>query len=423
MESLPVEIVRHIFELACTDGGQTGHSISLASKAFREIGRTSRFHSILLAASPRRLLSFIALYQGECVPTRGDKPRVRHLHVTFPRIFREDASRGEWDDGRPMLISIARRRSLSPQPNRWQSKESPTSSRSTTPSDLDSGPEQPQILTPGMVLSCGTPEADKDPTTSPEYLHAARTLFHLVAPDLVTLVVQCGFQCGGPLHLPAIGGPFSQLREATFVGIDDPSSLLGEGSMAAQTPLFPVLTHLSLMPAWGAYRGLHIPFWSANAPRVTHLRVSCAESFTNDVAAAVGVRVKAEWHLWFLPEPERDGAEAGASQSLAEPPPVPTYPSVRYVVLQPGPGPIGAWCGNAWMDHDMHVEVLREVARRAARVGIEALMVEAPKTGKFDVYYQRAMREWLERLEGDGRDAGCWGEVVGHAQGPGAASA
>ncbi|EIW62616.1 uncharacterized protein TRAVEDRAFT_42965 [Trametes versicolor FP-101664 SS1] len=86
MDTLPLETLQHIFELACTDGGRTGNSLSLVSKGIRAAVRTTRFHSIALIASPRRLQSFIDLYRRECDPARGDRPRIQHMHVAFPYI-------------------------------------------------------------------------------------------------------------------------------------------------------------------------------------------------------------------------------------------------------------------------------------------------------------------------------------------------
>ncbi|KAI0633281.1 hypothetical protein C8Q77DRAFT_776502 [Trametes polyzona] len=54
METLPLETAQMICELACTDGGYTGQSLALVSKAYRAISRRTRFHSLMLAASPRR---------------------------------------------------------------------------------------------------------------------------------------------------------------------------------------------------------------------------------------------------------------------------------------------------------------------------------------------------------------------------------
>ncbi|KAI0656590.1 hypothetical protein C8Q70DRAFT_324832 [Cubamyces menziesii] len=86
MDTLPLEILQRIFTLACTDGSHTGIALSLASKSIRAASRTARFHSIALIANPRCLQSFLALYERECeeaVSNGEDKPRIRHLYMTF----------------------------------------------------------------------------------------------------------------------------------------------------------------------------------------------------------------------------------------------------------------------------------------------------------------------------------------------------
>ncbi|KAH9858625.1 hypothetical protein C2E23DRAFT_717761 [Lenzites betulinus] len=367
MDTLPLETAQRILELACTDGGATGHALSLVSKDFRAIARKTRFHSVALVASPRRLQAFVTLYEHECDAARGDKPHIRHLHVTFPRIP-PPSSRGPSTRGPG--------RSLSPH-----------RTATTTPADEDS--EEP------------------DPAASPEYLHAAETLFRLATPDLITLAVQCGFSAGGDLVLPAIHSPFPRLRELAFVGISDIRTLLSPQLVAAdgapQPVLFPAVTHLSLAPPGRLWQ--HDPslaFWSAAAPRVRHLSVADAKGWARDLAAAVGVRV----HREPLP---RLSPSARRAREPDEPPLPPTWPSVRRLLLQPGPGPIGARCGNAWEYHNARVEVLTQIQRGAAGAGVEVALLPAPKVLRcLPDFYASVRSGWLARVEDDGDDVGCW---------------
>ncbi|EIW63211.1 uncharacterized protein TRAVEDRAFT_17644 [Trametes versicolor FP-101664 SS1] len=382
MDTLPPETLQRIFELACTDGGHTGNALSRVSKAVRELARTARFHSVALAASPRRLHAFVRLYTRECEgegdPARGYyKPRIQHLHVAFPRISRLD------DDTVPAgMYGMRRARSVSPPPRR---------SPSTAPSPVD-------------------PDGSSDPTASPEYLRAAQTLFRLAAPDLATLVVQCGFTAGGALHLPVIAYPFPHLREAAFVGVADPrtlfaSDLLDSPDRTQAPPLFPAMTHLYVVPPWG--RGLELALWAAHAPQVAHLGVSGADDFVDEIARAVGVRVKLGLYDYDY-DSELD------SPSPVDPaaPVVPTYPSVRHLLLQIGCGPINAPCGNAWDGYEHGQRRLREVVRGCEATGVEVVEVAAPAVEAFGFYYERARQGWLERIEEDGDGAGCWADMV-----------
>ncbi|OJT05594.1 hypothetical protein TRAPUB_3607 [Trametes pubescens] len=459
MDTLPPEILQRIFEFACTDGGHTGHSLSLVSKAIRETARTTRFHSVALAASPRRLQTFVRLYarERECDPARGGyKPRIQHLHVAFPHIL-------------PRASAAPRRRSLSPPLQRSASTTPPPVDYSDVDSDGSEDPDPagrtaggpvcaptiahtpaPQaalkrdvrpLPVPPPLASNPTSHAapnpssnanasdlrreviqrlnrtrpvysvaagEPDPTASPEYLSAAQTLFRLVAPDLVTLVVQCGFTSGGALHLPIMDRPFPRLLEATFVGVEDPRTVFSDSAYSSP-PLFPTMTHLYVVPTWR--RELSLPMWAAHAPRVTHLGVSRADDFVDEIARAIGVRVELGRSPWD--DDSDDDSEPGSPSAIDSGLPlVPTYPSVRHLLLQPGPGPIGAKCGNMWMYHYHGMRRLRQFAGSCKAVGVEAVVVAAPTVGESGFYYERARRGWLERI-GDGDDgAGCWADMV-----------
>ncbi|KAI0633280.1 hypothetical protein C8Q77DRAFT_776579 [Trametes polyzona] len=412
MERLPLEISQRIFELACTDGGYTGQSLGLASKTFRAISRTARFHSVLLAASPHRLRAFLALYERECDPALGDKPRIRHLHVTFPRIEEhppEAAADEDSEDefGFPRLNfagSLMGRRSRSVSPPLRQGQEKGRAS--AEPDGLSTG-----IPPPGEALERALRYSDGSKTwhltADPAYKEAARNLLRLAGPDLVTLVIQCGYSFGGPLHLPGlIKSPLPHLREATFVGITGLTELLrandAEGGVGQ--PLFPALTHLSLL---SPSKPLNMSFWRTHAPNVAHLSLSHAEYCTLDIAAAVGVRVGEHPRFWHLnPSTYPDGAADSTG-----PRPVPIYPSLRRLVLQPSAGPVMAGCGDPWMDYGDDLAYLEEVAQSCQAVGVDAVVVKAPTSGEPEVQYRWALRGWLERIENDrdGLGTRTWG--------------
>ncbi|OJT02584.1 hypothetical protein TRAPUB_6888 [Trametes pubescens] len=342
MDTLPLETLQHIFQLACTDGAYTGCSLSLVSHAVRTIACTARFHSVSLDASLHRLQVFVDLYQRECDLGQKYKPRVRHLHVSFPFI----------------------------------------------------PPRNPRA-------------SDLQPTATPEYLSAAQTLFQLVAADLVTLVVQ--FTNGGSMNLPLIARPFPHLLEATFVGVQDFRTLLSTSEDAnSATPLFPVMSHVYVVPSRrpGA---LCLPFWAANAPRATHLSVSRAEDHLEEISAAVGVRVRLE-RSWYRMNVDWDRDPGPPSPPTFELPLTPTYPSVRHLLVQPGPGPVGARCGNAWMGHNQRRLGLRQMGRSCRAIGVEVVEAEALVYGKS--IYETVRHGWLARINDSGDAMGFLGAVA-----------
>ncbi|KAI0823336.1 hypothetical protein BC628DRAFT_1490038 [Trametes gibbosa] len=419
METLPLETVQRIFELACTDGGSTGFSLSLVSRDFSAIARKIRFHSVALAASPRRLQAFVELYERECESARGEKPRIRHLHVTFPCIVQIGGSI-EYE-------RYVRSRSLSPPPlgSPWHtpaiiedvSVENTASSSTEQPLSIPRlQPSVPGPNVPVMLRSHRRPPPESPdtshphPTTTPEYLQLAQTLFRLSSPDLLTLVVQGGFTRRGDLALSAIHAPFPRLREAAFVGISDIRALLSMQLVdgPTKTPLFPALTHLSLASSGAWRREPALSFWFAAAPRVTHLSVADAHNWVGVLASAVGLSTRRESYYAFP-----SGSRRIRPPSPIRPPPVPAYPSVRHLFMQPGPGPIGARCGNAWMGYNARVRTLRQIEQGCGVLGIEAVILPAPKDLHFlPDQYASVRSGWLERIEDDSDNAGCWGQLA-----------
>ncbi|KAI0694395.1 hypothetical protein C8T65DRAFT_744399 [Cerioporus squamosus] len=84
MERLPVETLHQIFRLACCDGGLTGRSLSLVSKAFQDIARPVRYHSIALVGL-QQIECFIRCYEDDRAAgeRQGSRytPTVRHLFL------------------------------------------------------------------------------------------------------------------------------------------------------------------------------------------------------------------------------------------------------------------------------------------------------------------------------------------------------
>ncbi|KAI0373488.1 hypothetical protein BV20DRAFT_962649 [Pilatotrama ljubarskyi] len=359
MDSLPQETLRGIFELACTDGGYTGNSLSRVSKAIRAASRMARFHSISLIANPRRLASFLALYERECNLDPAERPRVRHLFVAFPRSVQGDS------------YERRRRRSLSPPLDwyRWAATVSAPGHSdhedTVSPTPASEAAIQDIALPAHPVEDMDVEDLEEeleywdwsgpikprpDPTASPAYLDAARKLFRLVTPDLLTLAIQSGFTYGGRLEYGIIEDPFPILREVTFIDVKAPELLFIDEaadnvpSASANGPLFPALTHLHFVTEYGD-ADLHLPQWSARAPRVTHLRITGVhQGHVQQFESALGVKV----------DPFR-GLRVHIPGDFELPPPsLPprTYPSLRYLIMQPQPLLAGGFCGNPLIDFE-----------------------------------------------------------------------
>ncbi|KAI0356284.1 hypothetical protein OH77DRAFT_1423909 [Trametes cingulata] len=397
MDILPLETLLRIFELACTDGGYTGCSLSQVSKEVRAISSAVRFHSVFLIASPRRLRSFIALFERECNTTQGHKPHVRHLYVAFPSLQRDNSP--DAADAQSFIQSLRRPPSGSPPP--VASYPSPTTELLKLLELPDNAPE--------LAEERPKPAEAPDPTASAEYFDAARTLFRLVGPDLVSLMVQCEFGDGAP-DLPIIERPFPRLREVTVVGIADPSAMLTKGADGTP-PLFPAATHLYFAPHGVDIR---VAFWSKHAPRVTHLAMSRANggNYIDQIAPAIGVPGE---YVGYLRERSRraemywdpDGAlEPLQPPKLPNPPPPRTYPSVRCLLMVPA-HPQRYMCGNGYRQYFADLAVVRDAGTKAWERGVTAIVADAPEPSDWPHRGDcaRARENWVLRVEGK---AGCW---------------
>ncbi|KAI0819662.1 hypothetical protein BC628DRAFT_1401514 [Trametes gibbosa] len=95
MLSLPYEVLEDIFQLACVDGGFTGCSLALTSRAIRDTARTTRFRSVSLLAHPRRVDSLLSLYHAQRRIPGAHKPQITHLYLTLPPGFRASTAPAE----------------------------------------------------------------------------------------------------------------------------------------------------------------------------------------------------------------------------------------------------------------------------------------------------------------------------------------
>ncbi|KAI0633762.1 hypothetical protein C8Q77DRAFT_1157926 [Trametes polyzona] len=385
MDTLPVETVRHIFKLACTDGGPTGNALSLTSKGIRAASRPIRFHSLALIANPRRLRAFITLYARECAALLEDKPRIHHLHLTFPNIYRNE-------------LEPRYRRSLSPPPRRRRNHESGLS-QSQTEESPSSGQRDDVLEEIDDWRLRGAPISE----AYEEYLADARMLFDLVATDVRTLVIQAGFTYGGELtDLHCIERPLTALRELTFVSVEHPCALFqrsgsnsdGPGT-TVDTPLFPSLTHLRILHLFwpGSSREYNLPQWARHAPRVWHLHLTgLGFRHIREVAEAVGV--------WYPGHGDWD--HSGGRATLG--PSTPAYPSVRVLVLRPPYDPVPPsrlYCslGSQSPPGGVYLEDVVERCNRGTNV--EAVLLEAGYVDgmKHLTLADDIRREWIAGMD------------------------
>lgn len=352
MDTLPLETLQHIFELACTDGGFTGNSLSFTSKHIRAAARRARFHTLRVTVDSGTLPEFVAFFERECNFVREERPRVRHLYLTLASI--------------PYVISETDRAQL----------------MLAMQAQLDR-------------LRRGLPLEDKPPVSPSPSERAAQELVRLVAPDLWSLVVQT--VPSGPrdeLQYFIFEHTFPLLREAGFIGLLLPwpawaPSALRPDSNVKPPPIFPRTTHLHLDPHLNTGE-LRLASWAALAPCVTHLRVSNIRnrSHATELAQAIGVTVKPTIPVGVVVYPE-----------LPSPPR--TYPGVQYLLLEPE-AKSEDHARSLFRGHEPVWKSMSDIvdACRRADTNIQLTLLERPDPVPDVQYAEALVEQWVERVEG-----------------------
>ncbi|KAH9939263.1 uncharacterized protein BXZ73DRAFT_99466 [Epithele typhae] len=231
--SLPFDVLQPILELSCTDGGFTGCSLSCTSRTLRDLSRVARFWSIQLtfATTTLQLEHFLACLSAErsrAVTDDSPAPRVRHLYLS-----------------------------------------------TNTLSDLAPADSYAKVLPDDYELL--------------KFHDEVRTLMDLVARDLHTLTLAGGPRLR-PLCLPRWLGTteFPALRELTLLGplwsivdfaplpLEDASPEELEELNAVPYPSLPNLRRLEVFAS--VKSAMNLDRWSSRAPRLTHLRITNAET-------------------------------------------------------------------------------------------------------------------------------------------------
>ncbi|KZP16061.1 hypothetical protein FIBSPDRAFT_66033 [Athelia psychrophila] len=83
MNRCPIELWETIFSYSCIDGGNTGCSLSLTSRAFHAASRRFRYHSVALKGLPSTLK--FAQMLSEYPQTANNQICIRHLYMTNNR--------------------------------------------------------------------------------------------------------------------------------------------------------------------------------------------------------------------------------------------------------------------------------------------------------------------------------------------------
>ncbi|KAH9848924.1 hypothetical protein C2E23DRAFT_738508 [Lenzites betulinus] len=355
MEKLAVELLTLIFFYACTDGGQTGCSLSLVSRRIRDASRPARFYSVSLMTSPTQIQHFLDCLQTERARSREMMPRVRHLCLSlFGQGLNTSGS------------SI---------------QAGPSTSFTATASPPAAAPTSRAEFLASLNRRTRQWRSAQD-NLDEQYGRVIPTLIRTIAPDVHTLAfLQAQWRSTSVVRCT-----FPRLRELTLVGGDP--SFLPFAFVSDNQPVYPALKRLHHILAWV---GKEVDFikWATHAPNVTHLRVS---------------------RLDYHPRITVDTLDQAIGENEPD-----CFPRLQSVVIQPCPAPPPALRMGpshiAFRDYLVHLQRVAERARVPVRV-LPPLEMPKPVPGA-DPQQKCIMRvktEWLDRVEGDGD--GCWQEGV-----------
>ncbi|KAI9068403.1 hypothetical protein FKP32DRAFT_1618942, partial [Trametes sanguinea] len=252
-----------IFGYACTDGGRTGAALALTSSSMRRLSAPYRFHSLKLTSLAQigRLLlcvDRIERSQGILCASTADHGHGRVLDAQnlLLSFFPEDCE------------SLVR-------PWRGWSEYSRKAQKRLN-----------QIAEDERVWETAKGAWDR------QFVYLVSRLFHLVTPTLRSLTILQH----SDIRLPHIDITFPVLREVSLLVDDavlvrpepqwsnarDPES---EDRREHNQPRFPSLTHLHVVHEGSKRHSWErtLLLWSAEAPALTHLRVSQASNVVPEV--------------------------------------------------------------------------------------------------------------------------------------------
>ncbi|KAI0823703.1 hypothetical protein BC628DRAFT_1420720 [Trametes gibbosa] len=389
-DRLPYDVWYIIFQFVCTDGGKAGCALALTSKACRRASSSTRFFSVSLY-SVRHVRNFLICLKRTTLFSGKEAP-VHHLFLSFlPETC--DAPVRAWR-------------------TKWT--DYPRNERAMVAQLLH---EQRQWNMQKIAWNY-------------TFMTNVSALFARIGNTLRTLVVLQSRD----VRLPLVNCPLPALRELTLLGDDrlfvrvpQPGVRLpreGDDSdfnfYGIQPPdpdgpkdaPFPSLRRLHVIFAWAKLHPWEqtLPRWAALAPAVTHLRISQG-------SAQVVHMVR---DMLGLPQPppsgDRSAGEGGFDGSLgaeplivaATPDTIPTYPSLRLVIVQLSRAPQWASSGTAAGVLAQRRDVERVAAECAQESRCRAWVTVLRSRLYEDQYWPRRLpREWRNRMIGGG---GCWTE-------------
>ncbi|KAI0657881.1 hypothetical protein C8Q70DRAFT_246588 [Cubamyces menziesii] len=238
LEDLPLEVIKLIFRLACTEQS-TGCALSQVSKQIRALSLSTRFHSVaILAGSTSRLRLFATTFEAVCIEAAMQnipRPVVRHLCISSTL----DYETGERFKGRVYMM-------------------------------CSSSGDGPTFL-------------DRFGYHHAEYRDALATLFRRVGTSqLESLMIigdlSLGEDGGRRAFLECLDG-FPNLRELSVIGSRRPPfewtpsaiSSMAHASGPVNGPLYPTLRRLLVVPRNDIEVGFK--WWAQHAPQLEELHI------------------------------------------------------------------------------------------------------------------------------------------------------
>ncbi|KAI0350449.1 hypothetical protein OH77DRAFT_1524844 [Trametes cingulata] len=245
LEDLPLELIHEIFLLACTDGGRTGCSLSLVSKAVHALSRAARFNTLSFTAGSlwqiTRFLHFLEDAVDAAKREGTPRPRVRHLCV----VMTLGGYSWCWDR---LLSEFSRR----------------VYEHNTT---LREGLSAEELTIHNATLVR-------------RYHSALQRLFRAVSADLESLCLlrRVGAGCFSTLNdapeaYRIVCDGFPKLRELYFADGQPAFMFTNQAKRDSKLAFFPALTEMSVVTSYDEKNLLDVQSWACQAPNLTSLRI------------------------------------------------------------------------------------------------------------------------------------------------------
>ncbi|KAJ3561801.1 hypothetical protein NP233_g9976 [Leucocoprinus birnbaumii] len=368
VQDTPAEIWSKIFELSCTDGGQTGRSLALVSHYIHAVSKPYQYQSIALVG-PHAIEHF-----GKTIANDPQRRRVKYLFVS---TFKPD----------PAVLDC-----------------------------ILGGPLHTHKLLPrrSPLHQCTNSEYNNNQLqTKSNYAISADMyrILDLIAPTILNLHVLMDFYRGEIFF----STPFAVLEELSIQGPFHDHEDCNDEFCDTLYPPIPSLKRLYLTDVFTCVKDRTYLAIRHYAPYLTHLKIQCAEGYIESGRTflrqlmPLGVGSSGEAENVDLYGHSSFGKPVAARGSIREDEDEdnqakrPRFPdTLQRILFHPGPAQSRGRCAASYMVQIMRQTALRELEKCALEDPRIKLFDESPWMWPYsrEYGYVEGKKQWLDGISG-----------------------